>query len=173
MHAGGVHYPRVCVNLRFACCQLSVGAMAQAAPVDCLHMCWLKDRELCERLDEGGRLVKAMDGGMFVKASEEHCVFNRGLLEAYMVRQRASQSLDIPDLESLKSQLVALHVTRAGQRLRGTKKPKALLEATMELVQANSHLDAKAIKRLLSYARHRFLKEQSVRESFMQGVRPV
>ena len=141
--------------------------MAKFAPVDCLHMCWLKDRAILDRLDEGGRLVKAVDGSVFVAGSEEHCVENKGLLEPYMVRQRASRSLDIPDLESLKQQLVAVHVTRAGQRLKPGKKPQALLDATMELVQANCHLDAKSLKRLLSYARTRFLKtklQNGVRE---------
>ena len=135
------------------------------APVDCLHMCWLKDSTICSRLDEGGRLVRSTDGTGFVEASEEHCVENRGLLEPYMVRQQSARSLDIPDLESLKSQLIALHMARVLQKSKGHKKqPKALLDATVELIQSNVHLDAKSLKRLFSYARHRFLKEQTPRE---------
>ena len=146
--------------------------MAKFAPVDCLHMCWLKDRSILYRVDEGGRVVKSVDGSTFISGSEEHCVENRALLEPYMVRQHASRSLDIPDVEALKKQLLTLHVTRAGQRMKGScKKPQALLDATMDLVQANCHLDAKSLKRLLSYARTRFLKtklQHSVREPQMQ-----
>ena len=145
--------------------------MSQFAAVDCLHSCWLKDKTICQRVDEGGRLIKAVDGSGVVEASEEDCVENRGFLEPYMVRQQAAQSLDIPDLESLKAQLHSLHICRANARLKGSKKmPKALMEATLEMVKTNSHLDGKSLKRLLSYARHRYLKDQTVREAFLQQV---
>ena len=146
-------------------------AMAVFAPVDCLHMCWLKDKDICARLDEGGRLIRSTDGATFVTASEEHCVENAAFMEPYMARQCAAKSLDIPDIEAFKGQLLSLHMTRAAQKVKGTVKPKALVEATMELVHANSHLDAKALKRLFSYCRHRYLKtkkQNSVREPHMQ-----
>ena len=143
--------------------------MSKFAAVDCLHLCWLKDKTICQRVDEGGRLVKAVDGSGVVEASEEDCVENRALLEPHMVRQQAAQSLDIPDLESLKAQMHSLHVCRANARLKGCKKmPKALMEATVEMVTRNCHLGGKSLKRLLSYARHRYLKEQAVREAFLQ-----
>ena len=123
-------------------------------------MCWVKDRSICARVDQGGRLFQSRDG-LFAEASELHCVENRALLEPYMIRMRRARSLDIPDLESLKSELTLLHQARINQKQRGGKKPKALLEASLELVQGNVHLDGKTLKRLLSYARYRFLKTTS------------
>ncbi|CAE7359128.1 unnamed protein product [Symbiodinium sp. CCMP2456] len=144
--------------------------MARFAPVDCLHMVWIKDRVLLGRLEEGGRVVKTVDNATFVKANEDNCVENRALLEAYMVRQRGARSLDIPDLESIKAQLLSMHTTYAMNcRAKASKRPKALLEATMELVQANAHLDAKALKRLFSYARRRFLSPHEPKELYGKG----
>lgn len=141
--------------------------MANFATVDCLHMVWSRDREVQSRLEEGGRLVRAVDGSTFVKSSEDHCLVNRNLLEPYMVRQRGARSLDVPDLESLKRQLVSLHTTFALQRSKASKKPNAVLEATLDLVQANAHLDAKALKRLLSYARQRFMRPYQPKDAWM------
>ena len=124
----------------------------------------MKDRVICARVDEGGRLLRSVDGSSFVEASEEHCIENKAFLEPYMARQQTARSLDIPDLDSLKAELNALHLARACRKSKGLKKPKALLDATLELVQTNVHLDAKTLKRLLSYVRHRFLKEQDARE---------
>ncbi|CAE7658979.1 unnamed protein product [Symbiodinium sp. CCMP2592] len=143
--------------------------MAVFATVDCLHLVWSKNREITSRLEEGGRLVRAVDGSTFVKASEEHCLENRHLLEAYMVRQRGARSLDVPDVESLKAQLISLHTLYAMNRAKTSKRPKALLEATVEIVQANAHLDAKAFKRLLSYARQRFMKPHLPKELYGKG----
>ena len=144
--------------------------MAKFAEVDCLHLCWVKDKEILERLDEGGRVVKSADGASFVGGSVLNCLENRALLEPYMGRQRAARSLDIPDLESFKGQLKALHFVRASQRAsnKGSKRPRAVLEATMEMVEGNSHLDAKSLKRMLSYARHRFLQDTSVKDTHLQ-----
>ena len=133
------------------------GAMAKAASVQDLHQCWLKDRSIVQRVDQGGRLFHSRDG-LFAEASEGHCVENRALLQPYMVRMRKARSLDIPGLESLKSEFMLLHQCRLNQKQKNGKKPQALMQARLELVQGNVHLDAKTLKRLLSYARHRFLK---------------
>ncbi|OLP88506.1 hypothetical protein AK812_SmicGene30149 [Symbiodinium microadriaticum] len=145
--------------------------MAKFATVDCLHMVWGKDKVLQGRLEDGGRIVKAVEGDSFVKASEDNCIENRALLEAYMVRQRGCRSLDIPDLESFKAQLLSLHTTFAMNRAKvcGSKRPRALMEATLELVQANAHLDGKALKRLLSYARRRFLSPHEPKDPWMHS----
>ncbi|CAE7296736.1 unnamed protein product [Symbiodinium necroappetens] len=144
--------------------------MAKFAPVDCLHMVWSKERVLQERLEEGGRAVRTVDGSSFVRASEDNCIENRAFLAAYMVRQRGARSLDIPDVESLKAQLLSMHTTFVMNcKAKASKRPKALLEATMELVQANAHLDAKALKRLFSYARRRFLAPHAPKDAWMHG----
>ena len=145
--------------------------MAKFATVDCLHMVWGKDKVLQGRLEDGGRIVKAVEGDSFVKASEDNCIENRALLEAYMVRQRGCRSLDIPDLESFKAQLLSLHTTFAMNRAKvsGSKRPRALMEATLELVQVNAHLDGKALKRLLSYARRRFLSPHEPKDPWMHS----
>ena len=92
--------------------------MAKFATVDCLHMVWGKDKVLRGRLEDGGRIVKTVDGDSVVRANEDNCIEHRALLEAYMVRQRGCRSLDIPDLESLKAQLLSSHTTFAMNRLR-------------------------------------------------------
>ena len=147
--------------------------MAVFATVDCLHLVWTRNREILSRLEEGGRLVRAVDGSTFVKASEEHCLENRHLLEPYMVRQRGARSLDVPDVESLKAQLISLHTVSAMNRAKTSKRPKALLEATVEIVQANAHLDAKALKRLFSYARQRFMKPHQPKDAQLHMVFPA
>ena len=140
--------------------------MAKFASVESLHLCWANEKDIISRVDAGGRLVVASDSSP-ITASELHCVDNAGLLGAYMVRQRGARCLDIPDVESLKGEILALHVTRVLDKQRQKSKPKALMEATVQLVEGNSHLDAKSIKRLLSYARYRFLKRQSPRDPLM------
>ncbi|CAE7242533.1 unnamed protein product [Symbiodinium sp. CCMP2592] len=133
--------------------------MAKFASLENLHTAWLRDREIAQRLDAGGRLVRSYYG-LFVSASELHCVHNKALLTPYMIRQRREKTLDIPDVESLKSELKALYQARLAQKEKhGKKQPKAVLEASMALVEGNCHLDAKTMKRLLSYARARFLKQ--------------
>ena len=149
-----------------------VGAMAKPASVQDLHLCWLKDRSIVSRVDQGGRLFHSRDG-LFAEASEMHCVENRAILHPYMIRMRRARSLDIPDLESLKSELMLLHQCRLNQKQKNGKKPQALLQASLELVQGNVHLDGKTLKRLLSYARHRFLKIKngnmsSIKETLLQ-----
>ena len=119
------------------------------------------------RVDEGGRILKSPSGD-FVQGCESSCLANIAVLKPYMVRQREMKSLCLPDLESLKPEFIALHTFRASMRVKQSKKPKALMEATAELVQGNAHLDSKAFKRLLSYARHRFLRGKDSRETCMQ-----
>ena len=98
----------------------------------------------------------------------ENCLENRALLEAFMERQRKASNLDTPDVDSLKNEFVALHAMRTAGRVKAKKVPKGLMEATVQLVQGNSHLDAKAFKRLMSYARHRFLRGKEARDAGMQ-----
>lgn len=143
--------------------------MAKFSSVENLHTAWIKDREIAARLDQGGRLVRSSDG-LFVNASELHCVENRALLVPYMIRQRKDRCLDIPDVESLKAELKALYQARLAQKEKhGKKQPKAVLEASMAMVEGNCHLDAKTLKRLLSYARCRFLKQGAkVKDSLLQ-----
>ena len=140
-------------------------AAAKFASVKGLCESWLIDREVCARADEGGRMIRSQGPFDFVSGSEGNCLENACMLRAYMERQRAARDLDVPDLESLKQELVALHTKRASMRVKLSRKPKALMEATVELVQANAHLDAKAYKRLLSYARHRFMRGKDARDS--------
>ena len=140
-------------------------ATMKFASVKGLSDSWLVDREVCARVDEGGRIIRSQGPLDFVGGSEANCLENAALLRPYMERQREALDLDVPDIESLKQELVALHTARSSMRVRGTRKPKALMEATVELIQANVHLDAKAFKRLLSYARHRFLRGKDARES--------
>ena len=123
------------------------------------------DREVCARADAGGRMIRAVGPTDFVSGSEANCLENVCMLRAYMERQRATSNLDVPDLESLKQELIALHTARASMRVKTCRQPKALLQATIELVQSNAHLDAKAYKRLLSYARHRFLRGKDARDT--------
>ncbi|CAE7879440.1 unnamed protein product [Symbiodinium sp. KB8] len=143
--------------------------MAQFATVDCLHIVWLKERDIQARLEEGGRLVRGVDGATFVKSSEDDCIENSAFLKPYMVRQRGARSLDVPDLDALKHQLLAMHTSFALNRAKTSKRPRALLEATVELVQVNAHLDAKALKRLFSYARQRYLKPHTPKDLYGKG----
>ena len=144
--------------------------MAQFATVDCLHIVWLKERDIQARLEEGGRLVRGVDGATFVKSSEDDCIENSAFLKPYMVRQRGARSLDVPDLDALKHQLLAMHTSFALNRAKTSKRPRALLEATVELVQVNAHLDAKALKRLFSYARQRYLKPHTPKDARLHSL---
>ena len=142
--------------------------MAMKPPsVKVLRNAWALERQICARLDDGGRLFRSQ-GGDFINATEENCLENRALLPAFMERQREMSNLDTPDIDSLKIEFVALHTQRASLRLKAKKVPKGLMEATAQLVQGNAHLDAKAFKRLMSYARHRFLRGKEARDAGMQ-----
>ena len=50
-----------------------------------------------------------------------------------------------------------------------SKRSKALREATLEMLQASAHLDGKALKRLLSYARRRFLSLHESKDPLMHS----
>ena len=130
--------------------------MSKFAVVQGIHQGWLQDKEVCQRVDEGGRLIKATSG-TFVHANEAHCLENSWFLQCYMERQFHECSLDLPDLESLKAEFKALFLARAAAKRAG-KQPKAVQQATLDLIETSAHLDSKSFKRLLSYMRWRFLK---------------
>ena len=148
-----------------------MAAMAVASASG-LHLSWLRDPEICAMVDAGGRLIKSPDGEGLLEADEQSCILNQAFLHAYMDRQRCVRNLDMADLETLKQELIQLHVQRAAARAgrRTRKLTQTMIDSTVALVDCNCHLDAKSIKRLLSYARCRLLKKRTVREACLHAA---
>ena len=69
--------------------------MAKPAKVEGIHTAWLQDREVCARVDEGGRFLRAVSG-TFVHANVPHCLENAWFLQCFMERQFHEFSLDLP-----------------------------------------------------------------------------
>ena len=131
---------------------------------------WLRAPGRLPLVDEGSRIVLSVDGGTHVAASEANCLHNREILEPVMDRMAFRNSLDIPSLDVWKAELWQMHQFRQQSRAAAAKKkghklkPTAVTTAQLECA---AHLDAKAIKRLLSFMRYRFLKGNIPRETWI------
>ena len=157
-HAAYMKVRRTLVqDLGLACVLLAAWAMVSLTGCGGL---WLRAEDRIPLVDERNKIVLAADGGSHVAASEANCIKNRCILQPVMDRQAYRVNLNIPSLDVWKAELWDMQKQRLTAQSASCKRGHKLkpVSVTSAKIECSVHLDAKALKRMMSFMRYRFLK---------------
>ena len=135
-----------------------------------LHKTWFQNPEVKRRLlDESSKLVLPAPGELAVQPSQQCCIMNEPFLSTIISRMREAKTLKIPGVEKLDAELLNLwfyNIRNKDRKRNAGRVPNVDPEYKVpEEIQAQIHLDSKALKTLMSTLRKQLMSERVAKDS--------